>query len=134
MFQNGLNLDMRSLASVMASVGIQTGIYWGWKEQACKKMAAPGASIACVGRTAHERPCRYVLQPTERFVPATSSPSHVMAKSPQAVGFGGSWETLCSLLSLSSVLLRLHQLQLFILGSQRASTGLPLERKKYLVD
>jgi len=58
------------------------------KEQACEKIAAPGASISCVGHTAHERLWRYLLQPTESFVPATPSPSYVMAESPQALGFG----------------------------------------------
>lgn len=58
------------------------------KEQACKKAAAAGASVAHVGHTARERLCRNVLRPTESFVLATPSPSHVTAKSPQAVGFG----------------------------------------------
>lgn len=71
------------------------------KEQPCKKMAAFTAHTACVGHTAHERSCRCALQPTESFMPATPSPSHVTAKSLQGLGAMGdsalysSWALCC---------------------------------------
>lgn len=108
-------------ASAVVSIGIHLCIFWDWKQQAADSWSWCYICWTYSSWSSVQVPSLVLRQlPACHFLPI-----------PQV---WGPWETIFTLSSPNSELLHLHQLQILALGFQRAGTGLPLDRKRYLAD